>query len=200
MQGVVFGFCVITDGGVSYLACPWCHAHLCHAYQSFHLGQGYVETDTGSSSSETGLGDDEVFSCLRAIAGSPYAQVNIHEHMWVSCSIILSELEEARVAGRRFGTSIHDFKRLCEELSTCVPAGLVVVHVDKERAIIFRSGHEPAPVDAFSAVDYLRRWAAGGLALFGDRKIAFLESHSYPGSIRTSIRRLIRLTVQSWEN
>ena len=35
--------------------------------------------------------------------------------------------------------------------------------------------------------------------LFGNGSIGFLETHYQPGAMHTSIRRLLRLTVESWE-
>ena len=67
---MVIGFCVKTDGVVSYLACPFCYAHLCDAYGSGFQG---AESDAGSSSDESQHRDDEVYMCLRSHAGSEYA-------------------------------------------------------------------------------------------------------------------------------
>ena len=69
---------------------------------------------------------------------------------------------------------------------------------NKERALIFKSGEEPIPMSAYSALCYLRRWNAGGLLLFGDG-ICFLECHYQPGAMHTSVRKMLRLTVASWE-
>jgi len=37
-----------------------------------------------------------------------------------------------------------------------------------------------------------------GLVMLEHRNIAILECHWYPGSVRSSIRRLMRMTVESW--
>ena len=118
--------------------------------------------------------------------------------MWVSCSNF-KELEASRVSGRQFGR-MPDFSRLAEELAWDVPAGLVVANVDKERALVFKSGDEPIPISAYSALCYLRRWNAGGLMLFGNGNIGFLETHYQPGGMHTTIRRMLRVTVESWES
>ena len=118
--------------------------------------------------------------------------------MWVSCSNF-KELEATRVSGRQFGR-IPDFSRLAEDLSWDLPAGLVVMHVHKERSLVFKSGYEPTVLSAYAALCYLRRWTAGGLVLFGNDSIGFLETHYQPGAMHTSIRRMLRLTVASWED
>ena len=137
-----------------------------------------------------------MFGSLNSIVGSLYAQVNVTKDMWISCSAF-RELDEATVDGRKFGKVLH-FKRLADELFWDVPSGLVVVNLDREKAILFRSGQVPASIAVCSALSYLRRWAGMGLAVFDNDKIAFLECHWYPGSMRTSIRRLMRVTVESW--
>ena len=109
------------------------------------------------------------------------------------------ELEAARISGRQFGR-IGDFSRLADELAWDLPAGVVIVNMDKERALVFKSGDEPMPISTYSALCYLRRWNAGGLMLFGNGNIGFLETHYQPGAMHTSIRRMLRLTVASWED
>ena len=138
-----------------------------------------------------------MISSLKAIAGSSYAQVNVSKDMWVSCSAF-RELDEAIIGGRKFGSKVAHFRWLVDELFWDVPAGLIVVNLDREKAILFRSGQVPASIAVCSALSYLRRWAGMGLAVFDNDKIAFLECHWSPGSVRTSIRRLMRMTVESW--
>ena len=118
------------------------------------------------------------------------------KYMWVSCSSF-RELDEATIAGRKFGKVAH-FRRLADELFWNVPAGLIVVNLDREKAILFKSGREPPSIAICSALSYLRRWAGMGLVMFDVDKLAFLECHWYPGTMRTNIRRLMRVTVQSW--
>ena len=192
---MVIGFCVKTDGGVSYLACPFCYAHLCDAYGSgFHNTR---ESDAGSSSDDSQNRDDEVYSCLRSLAGSEYAQVTVGwDNMWVACSSF-RELENSRVNGRAFGC-LGDFRRLASDLAWEVPSGLVVVNLAKEKTLVFKDGQEPTAPGAYSALSYLRRCAALGLMVYGDGKIAFLENNWGPGWIRTTYRRLIRETVAGW--
>ena len=137
---MVIGFCVKTDGGVSYLACPFCYAHLCDAYGSgFHTTR---ESDAGSSSDDSHNRDDEVYSCLRNLAGSEYAQATVGwDNMWVACSSF-RELENSRVNGRAFG-HLGDFRRLASDLAWDVPSGLVVVNLAKEKTLVFKDGQEP---------------------------------------------------------
>ena len=203
MEGTVTGFCLKTDGGVSYLACPFCFNHICPSYYHFQANSAYtklmIEADSGSSSSETDQLDDEsLYSSVRSIVGHPYRQLNITNDMWVSCSNF-KELEATRVSGRQFGR-IPDFSRLAEDLSWDLPAGLIVMHVHKERSLVFKSGYEPTLLSAYAALCYLRRWTAGGLVLFGNGNIGFLESHHEAGAMHTSIRRMLRLTVASWDD
>ena len=139
-----------------------------------------------------------MYNCLRSIAGHPYRQLDTTNDMWVSCSNF-KELEAARIFGRQFGR-IGDFSRLAAELAWELPAGLVIVNMDKERALVFKYGDEPIPMSAYSALCYLRRWNAGGLMLFGNGNIGFLETHYQPGGMHTTIRRMLRLTVESWES
>ena len=203
MEGSVTGFCLRTDGGVSYLACPFCYAHLCPSYYHFQASNDYnkmmIEADNCSSSSGSDqlLDDDFLYNCMRSIVGHAYRQLNVANGMWVSSSSF-RELEAALVTGRRFGR-MGDFNRLAEELAWDLPAGLAVANVDKERALVFKSGEEPIPMSAYSALCYLRRWNAGGLLLFGDGNIGFFECHYQPGAMHTSIRKMLRLTVASWE-
>lgn len=204
VEGTVTGFCLKTENGVSYLACPFCFTHLCPSYFQFQASNAssklmldVVSGGSSSSGSEQLLDDDFLYNCLRSISGHPYRQLNITSDMWVSCSNF-KELELARISGRQFGR-IGDFSRLAHELAWDLPAGLVVANVDKERTLVFKSGDEPTLLSAYAALCYLRRWTAGGLMLFGNGNIGFLESHHEPGSMHTSIRRLLRLTVESWE-
>ena len=152
MERTVTGFCLKTDGGVSYLACPFCYAHLCPSYSQFQASNAYsklmLDVDSGSSSSGSDqlLDDDSLFSVLGSIVGHPYRQLNVTSDMWVSCSNF-KELEAARVSGRQFGR-IGDFSRLADELAWDLPAGLVTVNMDKERALLFKSGDEPIPISA----------------------------------------------------
>ena len=151
------GFCVNTDGGVSYVACPWCYARLCPSYHQFQACtyNDIMLEDTGSSSSDTEqLEDDFVYGCLRSIAGSPYAQLELTPDMWVACSNF-KELAEARVGDRPFGR-IGDFKRLAEELAWDVPAGIVVVNLEREKTLVFKAGQEPTVIGGYSALAYLR--------------------------------------------
>ena len=80
MESTVVGFCVRVDGHISYLACPYCFAHLCDAY-----GAGLQHESDGSSSDDSQVRDDEAFNCLRSIAGSEYAQVTLQD-MWIAVS------------------------------------------------------------------------------------------------------------------
>ena len=203
MEGAVVGFCVRVDGHVSFLCCPFCYAHLCPTYSQLQANNPYSgispEQDTGSSSSDTEELDDEfVYNCLRSIAGAPYAQLNLTREMWVACSNF-KELTEARVAGRPFG-NFADFKRLAGEMAWYVPAGIVAVSLEREIAWVFKPGQEPIVIGGYSALSYLRRWTAGGLMLIGEGKVGFLENHYQPGGMHTSIRRLMRLAVASWED
>ena len=196
MEANVVGFCVKVDGHVSYLACPYCYAHLCQSYQQFNV-IGIDETDSGSSSSEIEHLDDAlVYERLKSIVGAPYRQVSIQRNMWMSCST-LRELQDVRIRGRKFGRVV-DFKRLADELFWDAPSGLVVVNLDKEKAVVFKAGQEPSSIAVSSALTYLRRWAGMGLAVFEKDKICFLECHWQTGSVRTTIRRLMRVTVESW--
>ena len=200
MEGAVVGLCVNTDGGVSYVACPWCYARLCPSYHQFQACtyNDIMLEDTGSSSSDTEqLEDDFVYNCLRSLAGFPYAQLELTPDMWVACSNF-KELAEARVGDRPFGR-IGDFKRLAEELAWDVPAGIVVVNLEREKTLVFKAGEEPSAIGGFSALAYLRLWTAGGLLLLDDGQVGFLENHYQPGGMHTTIRRLIRLAVLSWE-
>ena len=191
---MVIGFCVKTDGVVSYLACPFCYAHLCDAYGSGFQG---AESDAGSSSDESQHLDDEVYNCLRSLAGSEYAQVTVGwDNMWIACSSF-RELENSRVNGRAFGC-LGDFRRLASDVAWEVPSGLVVVNLAKEKTLVFKDGQEPIASGVYSALSYLRRCAALGLLLYGEGKIVFLENHWGPGRIRTTYRRLIRETVAGW--
>ena len=203
VEGTVTGFCLKTENGVSYLACPFCFNHICPSYYHFQANSAYtklmIEADSGSSSSENDqqLDDEFLFNCLRSIVGHPYRQLNITSDMWVSCSNF-KELEASRVAGRQFGR-MPDFSRLAEELAWDLPAGLIVMHVHKERSVLFKCGYEPTLLSAYGAFCYLRRWTCGGLLLFGNGNISFLEAHYQPGAMHTSIRKMLRLTVGSWE-
>ena len=200
MEGIVVGFCVRVDGNISYLACPWCYTHLCHSYRQYNGREDFKElpeTDSGSSTSELEqLDDAAVFSCLNNIIGSAYAQVSIMKDMWVSCSTF-RELGEAQIHGRKFGI-VADFQRLADELFWDIPSGLVVVNLEREKAIVFKAGQEPSSIALCSALIYLRRWAGMGLAMHADNA-SFFECHWYPGSIRTTIRRLMRVAVESWK-
>ena len=145
MERTVTGFCLKTDGGVSYLACPFCYAHLCPSYHQFQASNNYsklmIDVDSGGSSSsgsEQLLDDDFLYNCLRSISGHPYRQLNITNDMWVSCSNF-RELELARVSGSPF-CRIGHFNRLADELAWELPASVVVMHVDKGRALFFKSG------------------------------------------------------------
>ena len=204
VEGTVTGFCLKTENGVSYLACPFCFNHICPSYYHFQANSAYtklmIEADSGSSSSENDqhLDDEFLFNCLRSIVGHPYRQLSLTSDMWVSCSNF-KELELARVSGRQFGR-IGDFSRLADELAWELPAGLVIVNMDKERALVFKSGDEPLPISTYSALCYLRRWNAGRLMLFGNGHIGFLETHYQPGAMHTTIRRMLRLTVEAWES
>ena len=155
-----------------------------------------MDSESSSSSEIDQLDEGTVITSLKSIVGSPYAQVNVTKDMWVSCSAF-RELDEATVDGRKFGKVLH-FKRLADELFWDIPSGLIVVNLDREKAILFKSGREPASIAICSALTYLRRWAAMGHVMLDHDKIAFLECHWYPGTMRTSIRRLMRLTVESW--
>ena len=204
MEGTVTGFCLKTDGGVSYLACPFCFNHICPSYYHFQANSAYtklmIEADSGSSSSENDqlLDDESLYNSVRSIVGHPYRQLQITPDLFVSCSNF-RELELARVSGRAFGR-IGDFSRLASELAWDLPAGLVVANVDKERVLLFKSGEEPTLLSAYGALCYLRRWTAGGLMLFGNGNIGFLETHYQPGGMHTTIRRMLRVTVESWES
>ena len=82
MEGSVVGVCVKVDGNLSFLACPYCYAHLCQSYQHFNgVGalQESLDTDSSSSSEIEQLDDAAVFGCLKSIVGSTYAQVNVTE-------------------------------------------------------------------------------------------------------------------------
>ena len=165
------------------MACPFCYAHLCDAY-----GPGFqgVESDAGSSSDESQHLDDEVYSCLRNLAGSEYAQVTVGwDNMWVACSSF-RELENSRVNGRAFG-HLGDFRRLASDLAWDVPSGLVVVNLAKEKTLVFKDGQEPIASGVYSALSYLRRCVALGLLLYGEGKIAFLETI---GGLGKSARRI----------
>ena len=192
MESTVVGFCVRVDGHISYLACPYCFAHLCDAY-----GAGLRHESDGSSSDDSQVRDDEAFNCLRSIAGSEYAQVTLQD-MWIAVSSF-RELDSARVDGRPFGL-IGDFQRVASVLAWDVPSGVVVVHLEKQKALIFRDGQVPTDSGVYSALIYLRRNAALGLLIYGEGKFAFLENHWGPGRIRTTYRRMIRETVASWDD
>ena len=198
MEGTVTGFCL------KLLSMPVMlqpHFQSCYHFQTnFAYTQLMIEADNGSSSSENdqSLDDEFLYNCLRSITGHPYRQLQNTPDLFVSCSTF-KELELARVSGRQFG-SISDFCRLAEDLAWDLPAGLVVVNMHKERALVFKSGYEPTLLSAYAALCYLRRWTAGGLVLFGNDSIGFLETHYQPGAMHTSIRRMLRLTVASWED
>ena len=201
MERSVVGFCVKVDGHLTFLACPYCYAHLCQSYQHFNGNgalQESLDSESSSSSEIDQLDEGAVITSLKSIVGSPYAQVNVTKDMWVSCSAF-RELDEATVGGRKFGKVLH-FKRLADELFWDVPSGLIVVNLDREKAILFRSGQVPTSIAVSSSLTYLRRWAGMALVMYEHQKIAFLECHWCPGSIRTSIRRLMRLTVESWNH
>ena len=132
---MVVGFCVKTDGGICYLACPCCYAHLCDAYGS-GFQNAIAESDPGSSSDESR--DDDVYMCLRSLAGSEYAQLTFGWDMWVACSSF-RELEKARVDGRAFGR-LGVFQRLACDLAWEVPSGLVVINLAKENVLASRMG------------------------------------------------------------
>jgi len=70
----------------------------------------------------------------------------------------------------------------------------------KEKTLVFKDGQEPIASGVYSALSYLRRCVALGLLLCGEGKIAFLENHWRPGQIRTTFRRLIRETVDGWDD
>ena len=193
MESTVVGFCVRVDGHISYLACPYCFAHLCDAYGA---GLQHGESD-GSSSDDSHVRDDQAFNCLRSIAGSEYAQVTLQD-MWIAVSSF-RELDSARVDGRPFGL-IGDFQRVASVLAWDVPSGVVVVHLEKQKALIFRDGQVPTDSGVYSALIYLRRNVALGLLIYGEGKFAFLENHWGPGRIRTTYRRMIRETVASWDD
>ena len=139
-----------------------------------------------------------VYNCLMSIAGFPYAQLGLAPDMWVACSHF-KEITDKRIAGRHFGR-IGDFRRLAEELAWDAPAGIVVVNLEKEKALVFKAGQEPTVIGGYSALAYLRLWTAGGLLLLDGGQVGFLENHYQPGGMHTTIRRLIRLTVISWDD
>ena len=153
MDAMVIGFCVKTDGGVSYLACPFCYAHLCDAYGSgFHNTR---ESDAGSSSDDSQNRDDEVYGCLRNLAGSEYAQVTFGwDNMWVACSSF-RELENSGVNERAFGC-LGDFRRLASDLAWEVPSGLVVINLVKEKTLVCKDGQGPTTANVLSALSFLR--------------------------------------------
>ena len=195
MESTVVGFCVRVDGHISYLACPYCFAHLCDAYGAGLPNVG--ESDAGSSSDDSQNRDDEMCNCLKSIAGSEYKQVTMND-MYVAVSSF-RELESARVSGRSFG-GIGDFQRIASSVAWDVPSGVVVVNLNKEKALVFRDAQEPAVSGVYSALSYLRRCAALGLLIYGEGKFAFLENHWGPGRIRTTYRRMIREAVASWDD
>ena len=69
----------------------------------------------------------------------------------------------------------------------------------EEKTLVFKAGQEPTVIGGYSALAYLRQWTAGGLMLCDDGQVGFLENHYQPGGMHTTIRRLIRLAVLSWE-
>ena len=46
MEGTVTGFCVKTENGVSYLACPFCFNHICPSYYHFQLSLIHISEPT----------------------------------------------------------------------------------------------------------------------------------------------------------
>ena len=155
VEGTVTGFCLKTENGVSYLACPFCFNHICPSYYHFQANSAYtklmIEADSGSSSSESDqhLDDESLYSSVRSIVGHPYRQLQITPDLFVSCSTF----KELELPG--FG-SIPDFCRLAEDLAWDLPAGLVVMHVHKERALVFKSGYEPTLLSELPALCYLQ--------------------------------------------
>ena len=186
---------------MSFLACPYCYAHLCQSYQHC-TGNGALQdsldSESSSSSEVDQLDEGAVITSLGSIVGSPYAQVNVTKDMWVPCPAF-RELDEATVDGRKLGKVLH-FKRLADEHFWDIPSGLIVVNLDREKAILFRSGQVPTSIAVSSSLTYLRRWTGMAHVMCEHQKIAFIECHWCPGSMRTSIRRLMRLTVESWNH
>ena len=103
VEGTVTGFCLKTENGVSYLACPFCFNHICPSYYHFQANSTYtklmIEADSGSSSSESDhLDDESLYNSVRSIVGNPYRQLQITPDLFVSCSSF-KELELACVSG-----------------------------------------------------------------------------------------------------
>ena len=125
-----------------------------------------------SSASEIELDEGAVIHSFKTIGGSAYAQVNATKDMWVSCSAF-RELDDASVAGRKFGSKVAHFRWLADELFWDVPAGLIVVNLDRENATLFKSGRQPASIAMCPALMYLRSWAGMGFVMLDYDKIVF---------------------------
>jgi len=73
---------------------------------------------------------------------------------------------EDEVVGRYFGTSVIDFKRLCQNASPDYPNGMVVVNLDRERTLVcsYNTFYEPHIVELYDALEWLKK-VAGTIGL-----------------------------------
>ena len=83
----------------------------------------------------------------------------LQEDMWVGVACardICRPWQRLRGECHSFGEEINDFSMLCEVLAWDLPHGAVIIHVDKECAMICAPGNLPRVVEVTSALAWLK--------------------------------------------
>ena len=116
--------------------------------------------------------------------------IEIGQNVYVSCEAF-EDLSFVHVCtdGIRwhsFGATIADFQVLCENCPWDIPEGLVVLHSDIGKALVFQSGRLASAIAPWSAIHYMRARRSMGIimrrATIGDWSYFYLvEVHRYRG-------------------
>ena len=113
-------------------------------------------------------GPEEMDACaLISGAWDCASPAQLKKKLWVRIAGLpaLEDFDDG-VLQRGFGTCADDFQRVAEEIAWDVPGGLVLLHIDRKKALVFSAGRAyPAAAFIDSALAWSRQSGALGLAI-----------------------------------
>ena len=109
------------------------------------------------------------------ILQSLYEQIKINDYVALDDDNLLAKsdiplgecLIQDEFVDRFFGTCVDDFKRLCQNACCDYPEGMMILNVDRERALILSCNfyYEPQYVGCYEAIEWFKKSGGGAIGL-----------------------------------
>ena len=169
-------FAPALHGNCEHCVLPFCSScmvsHTCESCNTKTPSENTPRTIIDEcESGDSGSTKELVVTILQSL----YEQIRINDYVALDDDNILAKsyiplgecLVQDEFVDRFFGTCVNDFKRLCQNACCEYPEGMMILNVDRERALILSCNfyYDPQYVGCYEAIEWFKKSGGGAIGL-----------------------------------